>query len=168
MAHTSLASRARQPHTTDLVFTLGLFCVFAASAFLLVMIGIRAYQSTVTQLGDTYATRTALSYVVEKVRRHDTAGAVELGEMDGRPALVLHDTLADTEYLTYIYADDTALYELTVRGGTAVNAELGDAVLEVSGFTMRSTSDGFLALSAQDSAGGTMEVLLHLRSAPAV
>ena len=42
-----------QTHTTDLLFTIGLFCVFTAAAFILVMIGIHAYQSTVANLQDT-------------------------------------------------------------------------------------------------------------------
>ena len=74
-----------QSHTTDLLFTLGLFCVFAATAFILVMIGIQVYRSTAGQMQDTFSTRTAVSYVAEKLRQHDTAGGVSMGEIEGSP-----------------------------------------------------------------------------------
>ncbi len=151
-------------HTTDLLFTLGLFCVFAASAFILVMIGIQVYQSTVAHMQDTYSTRTAISYVAEKLRQHDAAGAVAMGEVEGAPALVLSDQLGDSTYLTYIYAGDDALYELTVREGTEVTAAMGDEILQVKDFTITDAGDGFYEFSAAGSEGQTVRYLTHLRS----
>ena len=154
-----------QSHTTDLLFTLGLFCVFAAAAFILVMIGIQAYQTTVAHMQDTYSTRTAISYVAEKLRQHDTAGGVELGQVEGRPALLLHDELAGDSYLTYIYADGDALYELTVRDGAHVTASMGDEIIGVKDFTITDAGDGFYEFTASDSGGHTVRLLLHQRSA---
>lgn len=154
-----------QAHATDLLFTLGLFCVFSAAAFILVMIGIQVYQATVTQMQDTYSTRTALSYVVEKVRQHDVAGGVELGELEDAPALILHDEVGDDRYLTYIYADGSALCELTVREGTGASRKLGDAIIEVADFSIEDGGDGFLTFSAADSSGAAVRFLLHPRAA---
>ena len=153
-----------QTHTADLLFTIGLFCVFAAAAFILVMIGIRAYQSTVSNMQDTFSTRTAVSYVAEKLRQHDTDGGAALGEVDGLPALVLSDQVGQDTYLTYIYADGEALYELTVREGADVSASLGEQILQVKDFTITDAGDGFYAFSASDSGGRTVRFLTHLRS----
>lgn len=156
--------RKNESHTTDLLFTLGLFCVFAASAFLLVMIGIRVYQSTVDHMQDTFSTRTAISYVAEKLRQHDRAGAVELTELEGRPALRLSDRVGEDDYDTYIYSDGEYLCELTVRRGTPLRTGMAEQILQVKDFTMEDAGGGFFAFSATGSDGGTVRFLLHLRS----
>lgn len=153
-----------ESHTSDLIFTLGLFCVFAASAFLLVMIGVQVYQTTARHMQDTYSTRTALSYVAEKLRRHDRSGAVELTELEGVSALRLTDQVGDALYDTYIYSDGEYLREMTVRRGAEPGLALGEKVLQVSGFAMRMTEQGFLEFSAGDSQGRTVRLLMHLRS----
>ena len=153
-----------QSHTTDLLFTLGLFCVFAATAFILVMIGIQVYRSTAGQMQDTFSTRTAVSYVAEKLRQHDTEGGAAMGQVDGLPALVLYDELGGETYCTYIYSDGEYLYEFVVRDGTDVSASLGEQIMEVKDFTIAETGDGFYAFSASDSGGRTVRFLTHLRS----
>lgn len=153
-----------QAHTADFLFTLGLFSLFAAAAFLLVMIDIHVYKSTVESMQDTYTTRTAISYVAEKLRRHDAGGAVSLGEVEGLPALIFSDDMAGSTYLTYIYADSETLYELTVREGTAVTAAMGEEILRVKDFTVTDAGNGFFAFSASDSRGDPVRYLTHPRS----
>lgn len=156
--------KRNENHTTDLLFTLGLFCVFAASAFLLVMIGLRVYRSTAAGLEDTFSTRTAISYVAEKLRRHDTAGAVALTELEDVPALRLTDRAGGDDYDTYIYSDGAWLYELTVRRGTEVSMSMGEQIIEVQDFTIRDAGDGFWEFTASDSAGDTVRFITRLRS----
>lgn len=151
-------------HVTDMLFTLGLFCIFAAAAFILVMIGIQVYQRTVEQMQDTYSTRTAISYVAEKVRQHDVAGGVELTELEGVPALRLTDSLNGEDYDTYIYSDGGYLCELTVRQGAEPALSLGERILQVKDFSVEDAGGGFLAFSASSSDGGSLRFLLHTRS----
>ena len=153
-----------QRHTADLLFTIGLFCLFAAAAFILVLIGVRAYQNTASHMQDTFSTRTALSYVAEKLRQHDADGGAALGEVDGMPALVLRDDMGGGTYRTYIYSDGDTLYEFTVRDGTEPSASLGNAIIDVKDFAIADAGDGFYAFSASDSAGHTIRLLAHLRS----
>lgn len=156
--------RQRENHTTDMLFTLGLFCVFAASAFILVMIGIRVYQSEAEQMQDTFSARTAISYVTEKLRQHDAAGAAQLVMLEGEPALCLKDRVGDSVYDTYIYSDSEYLYELTAKEGAGVSRSLGEQVIAVRNFEIRDAGDGFLEFGASDSEGRTVRFLMHLRS----
>lgn len=156
--------KQNENHTTDLLFTLGLFCVFAASAFLLVMIGLRVYRSTAADMEDTFSTRTAIAYVAEKLRRHDAAGAVDLTNLEDVPALRLTDRVGEADYDTYIYSDGTWLYELTVRRGTAVSVSMGEQIIRVRDFAIRDAGDGFWEFTASDSTGRTVRFLTHLRS----
>ena len=72
----------------DVLFTLALFCVFCASALAVVLIGADVYTSTARNMDQNFSARTAVSYVAEKVRQSDAAGAVALGEIGGGQALV--------------------------------------------------------------------------------
>lgn len=157
--------QGRRASFTDLFFALGLFCVFTVCALLLVGIGLRAYRGTVTQMQDTYSTRTALAYVTEKVRQHDTAGAVCLAEVEDTPALRLTDTVGEETYYTYIYADGSRLLELTVRADAAPARALGEPIFEVKDLTMEDAGGGFWRFSAAGSGGGTMQCLVRLHSA---
>ena len=75
-----------QGHIVDFFFTLSLFCLFAASALIVVIIGSGVYRNTTLQMEENYVARTALSYVAEKVRQHDTSGGVRLTEGEGETA----------------------------------------------------------------------------------
>lgn len=157
-------SKHRPTHTTDLLFSLGLFCVFAASAFIVIMIGIHVYQGTVEQMQDTYSTRTALSYVTEKIRQHDHSGSVDTISLNDQNALVLTDTVQDNTYLTYIYADEEALYELTIPSDREPDFAMGEQIIEVKNFSIQELGDGFYEFSASDRSGDAVSLLLHLRS----
>ena len=149
---------------TDLFFTLSLFCVFSVCAFLVVIIGVNAYEATVSHMEETCSTQTALSYTAEKIRRHDTAGSVLLGKVEDETALVLKDIIKEDTYLTYIYPDSSALYELTVREGTPVSKDMGEEITKVENFSISSRDDGLLEFSASDHTGLGIRFFLHLRS----
>lgn len=151
-------------HMTDLFFTLSLFCVFCVCAFLVVIIGVNTYEATVIHMDETGSTQTALSYTVEKIRRHDKAGSVSLADMDGETALVLRDVINNETYLTYIYPDSRALYELTVKEGTPVSKDMGEEITEVSGFSVSSRGNGLFEFSASQNTGADIHFFLHLRS----
>lgn len=156
----------KSSHTsaTDLFFTLALFGLFAASSFLLIMIGVRVYQSSVTVMEDTYSTSTALAYVTEKIRQHDQTGAISLSQLEGQTALVLKDTVEEDSYLTYIYSDGTYLRELSVKESRPVSADLGEKILEVKNFSITDQENGFWEFSASDKNGNPVSLLLHMRS----
>ena len=80
-------------HMVDFLFTIALFCAFAATSLIVVIIGANVYQGTVRGMNENYALRTSLSYVSQKVRQNDGAGEIHIGTLDGVPALVLEPTL---------------------------------------------------------------------------
>ena len=58
---------AQKGHVVDFLFTLALFCVFAASALMVVVIGANVYRQTVRGMDSNYDSRTSLTYLTEKV-----------------------------------------------------------------------------------------------------
>lgn len=96
----------------DVLFVLALFGVFAVSALVLVTIGADVYQHTVQDMNSNYETRTAVSYITEKVRQNDLTTAdresgVSLTTLDGQPALMLAQDIDDENTaLTFICITD--------------------------------------------------------------
>lgn len=156
--------RRNQNHIVDFFFTLSLFCLFAASALIVVLIGSGVYKNTTAHMEENFATRTALSYVAEKVRQHDTAGGVTLLEEGDGGVLVLTDTVNDGTYETYIYAYDGCLCELVIKEGTGFSREQGEQILKVDTFSLEAKPGDFLQVTAADSGSSPVSCLLHLRS----
>ena len=52
---------AQKGHVVDFLFTLALFCVFAASALMVVVIGANVYRQTVRGMDSNYDSRTSLT-----------------------------------------------------------------------------------------------------------
>lgn len=151
-------------HLIDLLFTLSLFCLFTAAAFIVVIIGSNVYKSTAAHMEENYSTRTALSYVTEKIRQHDRSGGVSLVETDPGNMLILTDMLDEGTYRTYIYSCDGYLCELVIRDGTEFSKELGEKIIKVDSFSITDRGGGFLELAAKDKKSSTVSCLLHLRS----
>ena len=87
----------------DTAFALMVFCVFAVSVFLVLILSASAYVNTADIANDGRNERIALSYVRTKIRATDTAGAVHLGDFGGVQALHLTERFDDREFVTLIY-----------------------------------------------------------------
>ena len=72
-------NQKQDKHIVDVLFVIGLFCIFALSSFFLISIGANIYRKTVAHMDENFNTRTSLSYVVEKIRQADSEGAVSIG-----------------------------------------------------------------------------------------
>lgn len=90
----------------DILFVLALFGVFAVSALALVTIGADVYQHTVEDMGVNYESRTAVSYIMEKVRQNDTADSIFLTDLENVPALCMLSEIDEETYCTYLYLYD--------------------------------------------------------------
>ena len=60
----------------DSFIVLLLFFLFATTAFVLIIIGIKQYKLTVDTMNTNYEVRTATSYLTEKIRQHDTGSGI--------------------------------------------------------------------------------------------
>lgn len=148
-------------HIVDLLFTLALLCVFAASSLLIVMIGANVYQGTVRGMDRNYDMRTSLSYVSEKLRQNDVAGGVYVAELEGSNALVLVHDFGGTVYETWIYSYDGELRELLVKQGTATR-DAGRKIMDLSDFHAE-LDNGRVTVSVTASDGVTASVTQLLR-----
>ena len=76
-------------HSTDTLFVLALFCIFAASVLSVLLAGASAYQDIADRMESQYAERTCLSYLDAKIRHYDESGMVSVESFGGQSALAL-------------------------------------------------------------------------------
>lgn len=145
-------------HVVDLLFTLALFCVFAASSLTVVLIGANVYKGTIQSMNNNFDMRTSLTYLSEKVRQNDVAGGVYLSELEGKPALVLEQTFDDTQYQTWIYHDDSSLKELFTRKGNDISLSDGQEIMTTTEFLLEQNEDGLFVFTCTDQEGNSATV----------
>ncbi len=112
-----------------------LVAVLCALFFLLAMgitlLGSSVYRQTVSTSDDNYTQRTALSYLVNQVRR---AGSVAVGSFESYPALDLAEPGGN--YHTVLYVSDGELRELYTERGSGLTSADGTAVLPLEGLSL--------------------------------
>lgn len=155
--------RREQEHSVDILFILALFCVFAASAVLVMTFGANVYQHTVSRMEDNYEVRVSLSYLANQLRQHDESGCIILDSLEGQPALVLVDE-PGSDYATFIYYYDGALRELYCNRNDPLTADDGLAVVELSDWQIALTDKGCLCVQAVGDDGKKRQLILSIRS----
>lgn len=159
----------RKRHQADSLFTFLLLLIFALFTLVLAGTGGAVYKNGVTHLNENYTSRTAIAYVSEKVRQHDSRNDVFLTSVEDLPALGLRDVFDGEAFLTYIYFYDGCLRELFVRENTAPMASSGTKIVELSSFTIENdgmngqTDTGSLfTVTAVSPEGDALSLFIHL------
>lgn len=154
----------RETHRIDSIFIMLLFFLFALTAFVLIMIGVRQYKATANAMDYNYEIRTVTSYLREKTRQNSSNSSISIETIDGTNALCLKNTLNNTIYNTYIYYYDGSLREMYIQDGTPFTLNLGQQIVTISGFDMVKTDDGLIIVTISDSFGGTTDMYLSANS----
>jgi hypothetical protein len=149
----------------ETAFVLALFTMFAVTAFLVVLIGAKQYQSTADSMNQNYEVRTAASYLEEKVRAGDSAGAVNATTLSGTPALAIQSEEGGNIYTTYIYYYDGSLRELFVTDSSVFSLDSGQKIIELSDFYVESIRPGLIRATFAGTDGAAHQVFLAVHSA---
>lgn len=107
--------RCPAAHLIDLLFPLALFCAFAVTSLLVVVVGADVYRRTTDEMDRNFALRTPLAYLSQAVHRTDLAGGISIGRFGDGQALILSETVNGEEYRTYLYCRGGNLCELFAR-----------------------------------------------------
>lgn len=151
-------------HFVDIVFTLSLFCVFAASALLVVLIGSNVYRSTAGQMAENNSSHTALSYISEKIRQADGIGDITITRLSGTDALALTDQYDGQDYITYIYEDQNELKELFAKADTSLSVESGQSITDITSLKMEEVREGLYHFTVSTEEGNGIDLYIHPRS----
>ena len=137
----------------------GLFAVLAMG---LALLSSGVYRAAAGAADENFHRRTALSYLVNQVRRADEDGCVAVGTFGGSDALALTEHIGGSDYVTYLYCWDGALRELYQEAGTGLLPGDGVPILELEGLDIGSDG-GVLTLTVTAPGGETAAVSLSPR-----
>ena len=98
---------------------------------------------------------TALTYITEKVRQNDTAGALRIGTIGDCQALVICQG-DEILYDTYIYCYDGSLRELMIKRELTPAPEMGRSLLPMDLLEL-TLEDGLLRIRCADGSGEILE-----------
>ena len=136
-----------QRSRTDTVFVLLIFCVFATSVFLVLMLGASTYQNMSEISGQGQNERVLLSYIRTKIRNADSGGRIYISSHHGIPALSIGEVLDDRYFVTLIYLYDGWVRELFHEEG--LDFMLGESipVIRVDSLEFENAENGLIRVS---------------------
>ena len=148
----------------DSFIVLLLFFLFAITAFVLIIIGIKQYKLTVDTMNTNYEVRTATSYLTEKIRQHDTGPGITTTTLDNTPALMLSEDIDSNTYITYIYYYDGYLRELFVSSDAVFSVESGQPIIEIGGLDITEVTVNSISISLTTTDGHKSSMYLSTKS----
>jgi len=146
----------------DTVFVLIIFCVFAVSVLLVLMLGASIYKNMTEITQDGRSERTAISFIWTKVKNCDEAGSIYVGDFYGLNALCFDETLGGTEYWTVIYHYKGWVYELFCEKDLELYPEDGVQIIRVESLLFEEPGYGLIRAKA-----GSQSLLIYPRGSVA-
>ncbi|MCQ2519194.1 MAG: DUF4860 domain-containing protein [Lachnospiraceae bacterium] len=152
-------------HTIDILFVITLFCVFAVSIVMLTGTGAAVYEKIVSNMDSNYNSRTAGTYLFNKLHRSDNSGNISLGEYCGSEAVILMEEIDNINYCTYIYYYDNRLMEMFTRFGQEIDPSFGTEIMELKEYEVSQISDTLFLFKFTTMEGERSSLYVHTRTA---
>lgn len=114
---------------------------------------------------DSFASRTALSYVTEKIHQADEYGAVYAGTFDGQDAIVIRQTYSEQTYVTYLYEYDGYLRAF-YSGWCRCKSLRWTQDSRIGLFSFDETQDGLFHLYCTNKDGSISDTYVSIKSTP--
>ena len=143
----------------DTVFVLIIFCIFALSVLMVLMLGATIYKNMTEITRDGQDERLLMSYIWTKVKNTDEAGNVYIGEHSGLAALCLDEEHGGTLYRTVVYHYDGWVYELFCEVGLEFSPESGTKMIKIDDMEFSEREHGLIQITA-----GSKSLLIYPRS----
>lgn len=148
----------------DTVFVLALITLFAATSFVLVLIGAKQYRHITNTMNHNYEVRTTSSYIAEKIRQNDATSSVSITRLEGTEALCIYSVEEGVPFMTYIYYYDNSLRELTVTETSVFDLSSGQEIIPASGFVPSMPGSSLLRTDITDTNGNVHTFYFHLHT----
>ena len=141
-------------HRIDTIFVLIIFCVFAVSVLMVLVLGASTYEKVTEMSRDGYTDRSVLSYIWTKVKNSDESGMIYIGDFHGLSALYIEEyvkeELGDTLYQTAIYQYNGWVYELLSEEGLEFYPEDGSQIIRLDDLKFQELENGLIKVSSED------------------
>ena len=137
--------------------------IFAGCVLMTLILGTRIHSAMQTSADRAYYSRTALSYISQKIRSADSDSYVSVGSFGGEDALFLTGRYDGREYETVIYSKNGMIKELLREKDADLGADAGNDVIECSALSFK-TEGGLITVFYTDPEGNETSACIYLRS----
>lgn len=158
--------QTRNRHVIDLIFPIALFFVFAASSLVVLILAADIYASTTNHFQINDESRTALSYISEKIRQNDTEGALGITTIEDTDCLTISRNYQEIPCTTYIYEYEGMLKELFIQDGVSFSLKSGKDIMEITSFSVQQLDSKLYQFTTVDEAGVESSIIASERSVP--
>ena len=131
----------------DTLLVLIIFCVFAASVLMVLMLGASIYKNTTEIIQEEYDARTSLSYIWSRIKNSDETGRIGIEEFCGLTALCLEEVYNTYVFRTLIYEHEGWIYELFSDVELDFYPEDGNPIIPTEGLSFSLLEDGLIKAS---------------------
>ena len=142
----------------DGLIALLLFGVFAACLLAVLLTGAGAYKRLNVRNEETYARRTCMQYVANRVHQAPRPADVAVELFGDGNALSVTD---GDGFVTRVYYHEGYLMELYSSASSVLSPQDGERIMEIGGFDL-SLEDGMLTVTVTDSTGKDQEMVMAL------
>lgn len=162
-----MQKKQNKRHIVDILFVLALFAVFAFCALTLVILGANIYKNTISSMSRNFESRTACSYIAEKIRQNDLYDSIYIDKFEGQDALIFTKDVYGSLYGTYIYYYDGELKELFIRIGSDIGENplsAGATIMELDAFQPKYINEKLISITLTISDNDTKTIYVAPRS----
>lgn len=154
----------RDKSIIDALFLLALFGVFLICALFIVLFGAKIYKNTVNNSDISFNSRTALSYVTEKVRQNDNYHGIAVINSGDDPVVMLSQTVNDRVFCTYLYKYEGSLMEYTTNEGNILKKDFGSKIMDITDFSVKEINKGLYNFIISDVNGHVTDFYVSIYS----
>ena len=127
--------------------------LFAISAIFVVFFGARVYENINYGINRNFTSRTAVSYITEKLRQRDSEGTATITVINDISTIHLIKKTNEIYENTYIYSDGGYLKEITLRDELTPGLSKGTPIMELRKFDVKEIAGGVFSITVVDTDG---------------
>ncbi len=147
-------------HSIDFIFPVMLFFIFSLCAVTAILLAANVYSETASGASLNASSRTAVSYITEKIHQSDENGNTSTGRFNGIDAIIIDQD----DCRTYIYEYQGTLYELYEKKEAHALPGSGNKIMDVKEFTIEESYDRLITVTCEDENGIKTKASVALRS----
>lgn len=152
-------------HSSEVIFTMLLFFMFTFMILTVLISGVSVYKNTEELMRNRYEERTAIAYVMTRIRQGDTYDAVVVETIDSVGSMMyLKEETLGNEYRTYIYCYNGWIYELFTESNMTFDPNAGTRIVEANELNFELKGSDLLYVECVSTVGTTSNVHINLRS----
>jgi len=145
--------------STDTVFVLIIFSIFAVSVLMVLMLGASIYRNINDISTEKQNDHTALAYIWTKTRNFDQVDGISVEYFNGVSALVIDEKIGDTYFRTRIFNHNGWLVELFSDASLDFSLDDGVRIVPVDDLSFEAHEHGLIQVVL-----GDMKLFLSPRS----